>query len=72
MYKGDRLLLSSAARHMRIYQQKPGSASWGVWRKAMALWSTECNLKVPLKEWYFPASQLSRHWPTYYDYATDN
>eukprot|EP00957_Ditylum_brightwellii_P113431 8648415-Ditylum_brightwellii.AAC.1 len=38
----------------------------------MALWATECDLKVPLKEWYFLAFQLSRHWHTYYDYATDN
>eukprot|EP00957_Ditylum_brightwellii_P185133 14098379-Ditylum_brightwellii.AAC.1 len=38
----------------------------------MALCAKECNLKVPLKEWYFPASNLSRHWPIYYDYATDN
>eukprot|EP00957_Ditylum_brightwellii_P147989 11268275-Ditylum_brightwellii.AAC.1 len=37
----------------------------------MALWAKECNLKVPLKELYFPASNLSRHWPTYYDYAID-
>eukprot|EP00957_Ditylum_brightwellii_P121495 9266057-Ditylum_brightwellii.AAC.1 len=50
MYKGDKSLLSSTATHMRIHQQKPGSASWGVWQKAMALWATECNLKVPLKE----------------------
>eukprot|EP00957_Ditylum_brightwellii_P176823 13468909-Ditylum_brightwellii.AAC.1 len=57
---------------MRIHQQKPGSASWGVWCKAMALWATECDLKVPLKEWYSPASQLSIHWPIYYDYATNN
>eukprot|EP00957_Ditylum_brightwellii_P124893 9520928-Ditylum_brightwellii.AAC.1 len=57
---------------MNIHQQKPGPASWRVWRKVMALWATEYNLKVPLKEWYFPASQLSRHWHTYYDYATDS
>eukprot|EP00957_Ditylum_brightwellii_P114378 8720509-Ditylum_brightwellii.AAC.1 len=38
----------------------------------MALWAKECDLKVPLKEWHFPASNLSRHWPTYYDYATHN
>ena len=72
MYKGDISLLSSAATHMRIHQQKPGLASWGVWRKAMALWAIECDLRVLLKEWYFPASQLLRHWPTYYEYATDN
>ena len=72
MYKGDRSLLSSAATHMRIHQQKPGLASWGVWRKAMALWAIDCDLRVPLKEWYFPASQLLRHWPTYYEYTTDN
>eukprot|EP00957_Ditylum_brightwellii_P027874 2106186-Ditylum_brightwellii.AAC.1 len=38
----------------------------------MALWVIECDLKVPLKEWYFPASRLSKHWPIYYDYATDS
>eukprot|EP00957_Ditylum_brightwellii_P070710 5374424-Ditylum_brightwellii.AAC.1 len=38
----------------------------------MALWSKEYNLKVLLKEWHFPASNLSRHWPIYYDCATDN
>eukprot|EP00957_Ditylum_brightwellii_P095719 7293071-Ditylum_brightwellii.AAC.1 len=37
----------------------------------MALWDKEHDLKVPLKEWQFTASRLSRHWPTYYDYATD-
>eukprot|EP00957_Ditylum_brightwellii_P166888 12702450-Ditylum_brightwellii.AAC.1 len=37
----------------------------------MALWAKECDLKVPLKEWYFPASKLSRHWPVYYGYAMD-
>jgi hypothetical protein len=67
MYKGERSLLSSAATHMKIHQQKPGSASWRGWRKVMALWAKECNLKVPLKEWYFPASTLSQHWPTYYN-----
>jgi hypothetical protein len=61
MYKGERSLLSSVAMHMKIHQKKTGSASWGVWRKAMALWAKECNLKVPLKEWHFPASTLSRH-----------
>eukprot|EP00957_Ditylum_brightwellii_P168409 12818968-Ditylum_brightwellii.AAC.1 len=72
MYKGERSLFSSIAAHMKIHQQKPGPASWGVWRKAMALWAYEYDLKVPLKEWYFPVSCLSQHWPTYYDYATDN
>eukprot|EP00957_Ditylum_brightwellii_P054814 4154178-Ditylum_brightwellii.AAC.1 len=71
MYKGERSLFSSAAPHMKIHQQKPGPDSWGVWHKAMALWAREFDLKVPLKEWYFPVSCLSRHWPTYYDYATD-
>ena len=66
MYKGERSLFSSVATHMKIHQQKPGLASWGAWRKAMALWAKECDLKVPLKEWYFPAFQLLRHWPTYY------
>eukprot|EP00957_Ditylum_brightwellii_P001716 132662-Ditylum_brightwellii.AAC.1 len=37
----------------------------------MALWAKEYDLKVPLKEWYFPASRLSRHWPMHYDYAMD-
>eukprot|EP00957_Ditylum_brightwellii_P063489 4819568-Ditylum_brightwellii.AAC.1 len=32
----------------------------------MALRAMEYDLKVPLKEWYFP------HWPIYYDYATVN
>eukprot|EP00957_Ditylum_brightwellii_P088282 6725391-Ditylum_brightwellii.AAC.2 len=35
----------------------------------MALWTNEYDLKVPLKEWYFQASRLSRHWPMYYDYV---
>jgi hypothetical protein len=71
MYKGKRSLFSSVATYMKIHQQKPGLASCGVWRKAMVLWATEYNLKVPLKEWYFPSSRLSQHWPSYYDYATD-
>eukprot|EP00957_Ditylum_brightwellii_P089205 6793320-Ditylum_brightwellii.AAC.1 len=37
MYKGERSLLSSVVMHMKIHQQKPGSASWGVWRKTMEL-----------------------------------
>eukprot|EP00957_Ditylum_brightwellii_P101365 7725207-Ditylum_brightwellii.AAC.1 len=49
MYKGEKSLFSSVATHMKIHQQKTGQASWGVWRKAMALWARECNLKVPLK-----------------------
>eukprot|EP00957_Ditylum_brightwellii_P200652 15296296-Ditylum_brightwellii.AAC.1 len=57
---------------MKIHQQKPGPVSWGVWHKAMALWTKEYDLKVPLKEWHFPASRLSRHLLTYYDYAMDN
>eukprot|EP00957_Ditylum_brightwellii_P032780 2485296-Ditylum_brightwellii.AAC.1 len=36
----------------------------------MALLAKEYDLKVPLKEWYFPAFRLSRPWPIYYDYAT--
>eukprot|EP00957_Ditylum_brightwellii_P021957 1655805-Ditylum_brightwellii.AAC.1 len=44
MYKGERSLLSSVATHMKIHQQKPGSASRGAWRKAMALWAKECDL----------------------------
>eukprot|EP00957_Ditylum_brightwellii_P083822 6371425-Ditylum_brightwellii.AAC.1 len=28
----------------------------------MALWAKECNLKVLLKELYFPVSNLSRYW----------
>ena len=55
MYKGDRSLLSSAATHMRIHQQKSGLASWGVWRKAMALWAIECDLRVPLKRMVLPS-----------------
>eukprot|EP00957_Ditylum_brightwellii_P024755 1870354-Ditylum_brightwellii.AAC.1 len=50
VYKGERSLLSIVATHMKIHQQKPGSVSWGVCRKAMALWTKECNLKVSLKE----------------------
>eukprot|EP00957_Ditylum_brightwellii_P011294 854359-Ditylum_brightwellii.AAC.1 len=50
MYKGDRSLYSSVATHMKINQQKPGPVSWGMWRKAMALWAKEYDLKVPLKE----------------------
>jgi hypothetical protein len=56
MYKGERSLFSSVATHMKIHQQKPGPVSWGVWRKAVALWAKEYNLNVPLKEWYFLAS----------------
>eukprot|EP00957_Ditylum_brightwellii_P091579 6973076-Ditylum_brightwellii.AAC.1 len=37
----------------------------------MALWAKEYDLKVLLKERYFPVSRLSRNWPIYYDYATD-
>eukprot|EP00957_Ditylum_brightwellii_P011074 839277-Ditylum_brightwellii.AAC.1 len=37
MYNRKRSLFSSVATQMKIYQQKPGPASWGVWRKAMAL-----------------------------------
>eukprot|EP00957_Ditylum_brightwellii_P177807 13544064-Ditylum_brightwellii.AAC.1 len=37
----------------------------------MALWAKEYDLKVQLKEWYFPASRISRHWPMYYDYDMD-
>eukprot|EP00957_Ditylum_brightwellii_P197671 15059510-Ditylum_brightwellii.AAC.1 len=64
MYNGERSLFSSVATHMNIHQQKPGPASWGTWRKVMTLWAKECDLKVPLKEWYFQASRLARHWPT--------
>eukprot|EP00957_Ditylum_brightwellii_P146841 11178517-Ditylum_brightwellii.AAC.1 len=56
---------------MKINQQKPGPVSWGAWHKVMALWAREYDLKVSLKEWYFPASRLSRHWSMYYDCATD-
>eukprot|EP00957_Ditylum_brightwellii_P097955 7460896-Ditylum_brightwellii.AAC.1 len=57
MYKGEKSLFSSMATHMKINQQKPGPVSWGVWHKAMALWTKEYDLKVPLKEWHFPASR---------------
>eukprot|EP00957_Ditylum_brightwellii_P001514 118194-Ditylum_brightwellii.AAC.1 len=50
MYKGERLMFNSVATHMNIHQHKPGPVSWGVWRKAMALWAMEYDLKVPLKE----------------------
>eukprot|EP00957_Ditylum_brightwellii_P024742 1869112-Ditylum_brightwellii.AAC.1 len=50
MYKWERSLYSSVATHMKIDQQKPGPVSWGVWRKGMALWATEYDLKMPLKE----------------------
>eukprot|EP00957_Ditylum_brightwellii_P022344 1686215-Ditylum_brightwellii.AAC.1 len=44
-------------KYCRIYLNVTTIANaWGVWRKAMALWATEIDLKVPLKEWYFPAS----------------
>eukprot|EP00957_Ditylum_brightwellii_P131894 10057990-Ditylum_brightwellii.AAC.1 len=36
----------------------------------MALWAKEYDLKVPLKEWYFPASRLLRHWPMTHFYNT--
>eukprot|EP00957_Ditylum_brightwellii_P115196 8785462-Ditylum_brightwellii.AAC.1 len=61
MYKEGRSLYSSVTTHMKINQQKPDPVSWGVWHKAVALWAKKCDLKVPLKEWYFPASRLSRH-----------
>eukprot|EP00957_Ditylum_brightwellii_P113814 8677198-Ditylum_brightwellii.AAC.1 len=50
MYNGERSLYSSMATHMKINQQTPGPVSWGVCRKVMALWTTEYDLKVPLKE----------------------
>eukprot|EP00957_Ditylum_brightwellii_P158346 12052811-Ditylum_brightwellii.AAC.1 len=59
MYKGERSLFSNIETHMKIHQQKPGPASWGTWHKVMALWAKDCDLKVPLKEWYFPVSRLS-------------
>eukprot|EP00957_Ditylum_brightwellii_P002504 191807-Ditylum_brightwellii.AAC.1 len=50
MYKGERSLHSSVVTHMKINQQKPGSVSWGMLHKAMALWTKEYDLEVPLKE----------------------
>eukprot|EP00957_Ditylum_brightwellii_P078563 5973427-Ditylum_brightwellii.AAC.1 len=37
----------------------------------MALWAKEYDLKVSLKEWYFPPSRLLRYWAMYYDCATE-
>eukprot|EP00957_Ditylum_brightwellii_P115864 8838039-Ditylum_brightwellii.AAC.1 len=61
IYKGERSLYSSVTTHMKVNQQNPGPVSWGVWLKAMALWAKEYDLKMPLKEWHFPAPRLSRH-----------
>ena len=54
MYKGERSLFSSVATHMKIHQQKPGPASWGVWRKAMALWGQGIQSKGATKRMVFP------------------
>eukprot|EP00957_Ditylum_brightwellii_P200106 15254520-Ditylum_brightwellii.AAC.1 len=54
---------------MDINQAKPGQASWTSWKKAMKLWATGVDLRVPLQEWNMVASSLDRHWFAYNEYS---
>eukprot|EP00957_Ditylum_brightwellii_P142524 10858915-Ditylum_brightwellii.AAC.1 len=50
MLNGTTSLYSSKFIHTEINQVKPGQASWNTWKKAMKLWATGVDLRVPLRE----------------------
>ncbi len=70
MLRGLQSTMSSTSAWIQINQAKPHEPSWKLWRKVCALWSLNGKLYEPMGRWLFPANQLRRKWPMYYDHDT--
>jgi hypothetical protein len=63
-------ILSETTWH-HTHQGRPNPATWKLWRRACALFSTKGVLHDSLDEWLLPAAQQRRQWPHYFDPTTD-
>eukprot|EP00957_Ditylum_brightwellii_P154524 11759791-Ditylum_brightwellii.AAC.1 len=71
MRSGNIFLLSSSAKQILAKQGHPNQKSLKTWSKCLKLFANIDQLKVPLKQWLIPMSDLQRNWPIYLDYNKD-
>eukprot|EP00957_Ditylum_brightwellii_P027664 2091062-Ditylum_brightwellii.AAC.1 len=71
MRSGNRSLLSSSAKQLLAKQGHPNWKSWKTWSKCLKLFANSNQLKVRLKQWLVPMSDLPQNWPIYLDYNGD-
>ena len=69
--RGDVHNWSSKTVWHLTYQEKPGVATWKVWKRALGLFSTAGALHQPLLHWLHPPSVQRRSWNAYYDPLLD-
>jgi hypothetical protein len=67
MLQGEPSSNSSTTLWIQINQAKPHAASWKLWRRVRAQWSSDVRLSSPLGAWLYPANKLRRRCPSYYD-----
>eukprot|EP00957_Ditylum_brightwellii_P136314 10395754-Ditylum_brightwellii.AAC.1 len=71
MRSGNLSLLCSSAKQLLAKQGCSKQKSWKTWSKCLKLFVNSDQLKVPLKQWLVPMSDLQRNWPIHVDYNKD-
>eukprot|EP00957_Ditylum_brightwellii_P210622 15365186-Ditylum_brightwellii.AAC.2 len=60
MRSGNISLLSSSAKQLLSKQGCPSQKSWKTWSKCLKLFANKNQVKVPLKQWLVPMSDLQQ------------
>ena len=59
--------VTSTSTWNHTVQARPDTSSWKLWKRAVALFSTNGILHTPLYEWLEPPSKQRQRWPSYFD-----
>eukprot|EP00957_Ditylum_brightwellii_P110841 8454256-Ditylum_brightwellii.AAC.1 len=68
---GQRSLLSSETKCIKINQARPSKNAWRLWRKVNKIWTSQGVLKQPLGKRLVSGPKLRQSWPMYYDQMND-
>jgi hypothetical protein len=63
---------SSTSTWLQFNQPRPCNKVWELWKTVLSWWFDSAGIiHRPLGSWLYPANQLRRQWPSYYDSSTD-
>ena len=71
IHKGSTTGITSTTTWHHTVQKTPDTSSWKLWKKALAIFSTNGILHNPLYEWLDPPTQQRRKWTAYFDPQTN-
>ena len=71
IHKGSTTGITSTTTWHHTVQKKTDTSSWKLWKKALAIFSTNGILHNPMYEWLHPPTQQRRKWTSYFDPQTN-